>query len=318
MEHIWPGMFARARVPPMLADLTPVVEHWRPDLIVHDSAELAGAILAEVVGIPHAEHSFGILRPRRARQLATDAIAAFCDDLHVANPGVGGLNGELYLDVCPPGIQSPDIAELVNVMSMRPAKIDAPTDTAFAAWIGSRRARPMIYVTMGTVFSDVVVFQQVLDGLARSSFDVVVTVGKAGNPAELRVRSDNVYIDRYIPQAQVLRHADVMVCHAGSGALLGVLNQAVPMLAIPRGADQFMNAGRVVETGIGLALLPDEVTSEAVLSQVHRLLDDARFKAIGRSFMREIRGMPAPEVVAKRLEGVVARSVAEIGEGSDD
>ena len=61
-------MFGRVRVPPMLADLAPILERWRPGLLIHDSAEMAGAIAAEVAGIPHVEHSFGLLRPLAIRQ----------------------------------------------------------------------------------------------------------------------------------------------------------------------------------------------------------------------------------------------------------
>src|SRR6188508_2705583 len=63
VRHIVPGIFAGVRVEPMLDDLTPIIRDWRPDLLIHDSAEMAGAMAAEVAGIPHAEHSFGPLRP---------------------------------------------------------------------------------------------------------------------------------------------------------------------------------------------------------------------------------------------------------------
>jgi hypothetical protein len=223
----------------MLADLGPLVASWRPDLLIHDSTEMAGAIAAEVAGIAHAEHSFALLRPAAARRLATETLAPVSAAAGVTNPGVGGIDGELYLDVCPPSIQFPEIAEVPAVMPLRPDQLDVPPDGRFGAWIGNRPARPTIYLTMGTVFNDPAVFRTVLDGLAREPLDVIVTVGVDADPAVLGPQPDNVYVDRFIPQAQVLAHSRVMVSHAGSGAMLGAANAAVPILALPQGADQF-------------------------------------------------------------------------------
>jgi UDP:flavonoid glycosyltransferase YjiC (YdhE family) len=60
---------------------------------------------------------------------------------------------------------------------------------------------------MGTVFNDPAVFRTVLDGLAREPLDVIVTVGVDADPAVLGAQPDNVYVDRFIPQAQVWRTA---------------------------------------------------------------------------------------------------------------
>lgn len=35
-------LFGAVRAAPMLADLAPVARDWRPDVVVHDAAELAG------------------------------------------------------------------------------------------------------------------------------------------------------------------------------------------------------------------------------------------------------------------------------------
>ncbi|MEO8572101.1 MAG: nucleotide disphospho-sugar-binding domain-containing protein [Chloroflexota bacterium] len=57
-----------------------------------------------------------------------------------------------------------------------------------------------------------------------------MTVGTKGDPALLGPQPDNVHVERYIPQSQLLPHCDLLVAHAGSGALLGALNAGVPIL----------------------------------------------------------------------------------------
>ena len=120
----FPGLFAGVRVPAMLEELEPLVASWRPDLVIHDTAEMAGAIVAEAAGIAHVEHSFGILRPAMIRAVATEILAPIAARLGVRDPGVSGSNGELYLDICPPGIQQPEIADVAHVQRLRPGEID--------------------------------------------------------------------------------------------------------------------------------------------------------------------------------------------------
>jgi UDP:flavonoid glycosyltransferase YjiC (YdhE family) len=303
--YLQPGMFARVRVPPMLTDLDPIIREWQPDLIVHESAEMAGAIAAEGAGIVHVEHSFGLLRPIEVRDRATAALAPISEGRGVRNPGVGGMGGELYLDICPPGFQHPEISNVPNVAPLRPMEIDAEPDPAFAAWIARTPARPTVYVTLGTMFNNAGVFRTILADLIREPLNVIVTVGNDGDPALLGPLPDTIYVERFIPQAQVLARSDLLVSHAGSGAVLGALNAAVPVLAIPQGADQFMNAERIVGTGLGLRLLPEEVTSRAVRDHALELLDDERFATIARSLKREIECMPTPATVVEMLEALV-------------
>ena len=170
----------------MLRDLQPLIATWRPDLVIHDTAELAGAIAAEAAGVAHVEHSFGILRPAIVRAVATEILAPIAARLGVRNPGISGSNGELYLDICPPGIQQPEIAEVPNVQRLRPGGFDGGPDATLPAWVADLPARPTIYVTMGTVFNkSAEVFATVLDGLRDEDVNVIVTVGETGDPALL-------------------------------------------------------------------------------------------------------------------------------------
>ena len=107
-----------------------------------------------------------------------------------------------------------------------------------------------------------------------------------------------------MPQSRLLPHSAAFVSHGGSGALLGGLNAGVPMLAIPQGADQFLNAETIVEHGLGLRLLPDELSPAAVRDAVRELVDDGRYRDAVRSHRPSIEAMPAPEEVVRVLEGL--------------
>jgi len=61
-DHMFPKLFGAISAPPMLGDLLTLVDP-RPDLLIHDAAELAGPIVAASLGIPSVTHSFGGLVP---------------------------------------------------------------------------------------------------------------------------------------------------------------------------------------------------------------------------------------------------------------
>ena len=306
MRYLLSRLFGPIRVPPMLEDLRSIFAEWLPELVIHDTAEMAGAIAAEVAGIPHVEHSFGILRPELERRLATEAVAAISSGLGIRNPGVGGIGGELYLDICPPGIQHPEIADVPHVQQIRPIGFDAAPDDVVPGWIADLPPRPTVYVTMGTFFNNAAsVFTTVLDGLRNEPVNIIVTVGKDVDPAVLGPQPDNVHIERYIPQSQLLPYCQLLVSHGGSGALLGALNAGVPMLAIPRGADQYSNAARIVEVGLGLRLMESDLNPIAVRDSARRLLGDGQFARVARSQKQAIEDMPSPESVVPVLEALV-------------
>ncbi len=311
MPFQFPGLFAGVRAPRMVEDLEPLMESWRPDLVIHETAELAGAIVAESRGIAHAEHSFGIVRAAMIRAVATEILAPIAARLGVQDPGISGSNGELYLDICPPGIQQPEIADVAHVQRIRPGDINGDRKAALPRWVADLPGRPTVYVTMGTVFNtSAETFVTVLDGLRTENVNVIVTLGDSGDPALLGPQPDNVHVERYIPQSLLLPHCDVVISHAGSGATVGALAAGVPMLAIPQGADQFVNAEAISRIGAGLRLLPSEFTATAVRDATRALLSDRRFAGVARAQQAAILEMPAPAEVVPRLEALARNGSA--------
>ena len=60
---VFPRMFGEALTPPMAQDLIPLVRDWRPDLLVHEHAELAAPLAGAVCSVPSITHSFGTAVP---------------------------------------------------------------------------------------------------------------------------------------------------------------------------------------------------------------------------------------------------------------
>ena len=105
----------------------------------------------------------------------------------------------------------------------------------------------------------------------------------------------NARVERWIPQSRLLPRCAAFVSHGGSGALFGALRAGIPILALPQGADQFMNAERIVEGGIGRRLMPDELAPDTVRDAVRALIDDPGYAAAIAVHRDSIAAMPSPE-----------------------
>jgi UDP:flavonoid glycosyltransferase YjiC (YdhE family) len=91
-------------------------------------------------------------------------------------------------------------------------------------------------------------------------------------PEQLGSVPDDVTVRAWVPQADLLPHADLIVHHGGGGTTLGALTVGAPQLILPQGADEFANAEALTAAGAALSLLPTEVSTEAVAECARKLL----------------------------------------------
>ena len=121
---------------------------------------------------------------------------------------------------------------------------------------------PVTYLTLGTIFNleSGDLFERVLAGLRELPGSIVVTVGRDLDPGVLGPQPANVHVRRFIPQSLVLPHCDLVVSHAGSGSVIGALTHGLPMVLLPMGADQPLNAARAEALGVAQVLDALEAT----------------------------------------------------------
>jgi MGT family glycosyltransferase len=170
-----------------------------------------------------------------------------------------------------------------------------------SGWQHDDDARPLVYVTLGTVFANPLAQQAAIDGALDCGARVIVTVGPQGDPAVLDTRGGPVRIERWIPQTQVLDKAALLVSHAGSGSFLGALRVGIPQLCLPQAADQFRNADAVTRSGSGTTLAPGEVTPSAVRAAIRFLLTDSGPRQVAQQVAAAIAAMPTATTTARTL-----------------
>ena len=296
-------LFAGVAGPAKAADLTEVVKDWNADLVVHDATDFAGPVAAARAGVRYVHHSFGALLPPDFWMLGGDLMAPTWKQSGLTPEPLGGMFRHLYLDICPPSFQAPHARHLDKAHSLRPVPFDTTVESTLPPWVDTLEGRPTVYVTLGTIDNHAPgVFETVLEGLRDEPINVVVTVGHTRDPAELGPQPDHVHVERYIPQSLLFPRCDAVVAHGGSGTTLSALAAGLPLLLLPQGANQFWNAERAVELGIGSRLLPEELDPAAVRREARTLLQEPSYRSRAQAIRHEIEQMPGPEVAVELIE----------------
>jgi hypothetical protein len=304
-DFVFAEVFGEIGAPAMLADLLPLVESWRPELVVNDAAEFAAPIAAVLLAVPHVAHAFGALLPEERVREAGEAAAVLWRAQGLEPRPYGGLYDRLYVDIYPPSLQSPGGEHIGARQLLRPVAFAGTADDGVRTDITERTGRPLVYLTFGTVFKGYELFAAAVAGIRELGVGLVVTVGPDGDPAALGPQPAHVVIERYVPQTQLLPACDIVASHAGSGTILAALAMGIPQLCLPQRADQFLNADAVARAGAGLAIPPAEVDATAVARATRRLLEDSSFRRAARIVADEIAVMPSPSDVITVLETLV-------------
>lgn len=84
-------------------------------------------------------------------------------------------------------------------------------------------------------------------------WQILFAAGKHCEDATLKSAPPNVDVVTWVPQTEVLKHADLAIMHGGTGGLVEAVDAATPMLLFPHVNDQKGSAARVIFHGIGRA-----------------------------------------------------------------
>ncbi|MFG2596227.1 macrolide family glycosyltransferase [Streptomyces sp. NPDC048462] len=172
--------------------------------------------------------------------------------------------------------------------AMQPHGDDVDTDTVTfvgscsgprdgeQAWTRPADAEHVLLVSLGSAYTDRPEFyRRCLAAYGDlPGWHVVLQVGRHTDRRELGDIPSNVEVHSWVPQPAILEQADAFVTHAGMGGSAEGLFAGVPMIAVPQGADQFMNADRLVELGVARRIDTEDATADALRSALTELVDD--------------------------------------------
>ncbi|MFI6047484.1 glycosyltransferase [Nocardia sp. NPDC051321] len=301
-------MFARIMAPEKLPELSRIAAEFRPDLILQPPVDLAAPIVAATLGIPSITYGTGLLLESELMAAMAEWVAPLWDSSGLAPDPHAGMYRTGYLDPVPAALQ-PDRGPAAKcARPIRPHVPGSPAEV-LPDWMGQLGDRPVVYFSLGTVpiFNQPSMFEPVLRALADLAVEAIVTVGRTNDPAAFGPLPDSIHLEQWLPLAAVLPRCDAVVCHGGAGTTLAALSHGLPLLLLPRGADQFPTAAACRSMGAAQVLPPDVGTTDAVRAGIEAMLTDASYTAAAARLKSEIDDMPSPAVVAGGLTGVVRR-----------
>ncbi len=295
-------LFGRMATRAMLPGMAGAFESWAPEHVLREPCEYSSAVLALRTETPSV-------------QIAISLAEAEVGSIKTAAPALeehqAGLVEALF--AMPYLTRFPESLDPLAFPSTTRFRVDeCPPSRPLPEWWASREG-PLVYVSFGTVLGYMshaaVVFQAVLKAVADLDARVLLTVGRKFDAAALGRVPANAHVEAWVDQDSVMSHANVVVCHGGSGTVLGALESGVPLVTVPVFADQFENSRRVAAVGAGRTVevhSRTEAESRAVVTkddapriraEVDRVLSDSSYGDRARLIAREMAAYPTVEQV---------------------
>lgn len=302
-SHLFTGFFASAAAPAMAADARPLIESFRPDLVVHEAAELGIVPLAVERGIPHVVVAFSGPPLTDAVPMITAELSAWWMSLGLDLPPHAGLGGDHYLHPFPAALHADPAWPFER---LRPTSVEPSPPVEPPSWLASLgTTRPAVYVTFGTERAAAdAPWPALLEAIGDREIDALVTTGAHADVEAFGVAPGNVRVERFVPQGLVLARVAAVVCHAGAGTMLGAASAGVPQVVVPLFADQWENADAIASAGAAITCEEDERTTASLGSALDRAMTDDGCRTAARSVAREMSLMPTAAEHVPTLEAL--------------
>lgn len=310
-----------------VANLDPLVSadvaSWRPDVVVTDSACFWGKLTAAKHDLPWVCSTTTFAFNQQSSKYMSHSAAEMADILF----GLPRLNREIR-KLRPLGYE---VKSALDIVSNKPddntivytSRLFQPCSETFDEvhyrFVGpsvrdvapkEKSGRPLVYASLGTVINDHPDFYRTLiDAMRDTSADLLISCGRAFDPAQLGELPANVRVEQYVDQMEVLSRTSLFVTHCGMNSASEGMWMGVPELLFPLTGEQRAVARRVAEVGAGVPLEEAVAREAAALRKaVLAALADERLRE-GAAHMREdLRSCAGPVGAADFIEQVAGLS----------
>jgi UDP:flavonoid glycosyltransferase YjiC (YdhE family) len=295
----------------MTAALGPVIEGWKPDIVVREEGEYGGPVAAAIAGIPWVTHGWGCPLPGPETWVELGRLVApQWEAANLALPNGPALYGQAVLDPSPPSLYAPAYPPLPHRHGIRPSPPDAGPDPGRAG--RQRTGRRLAYVGFGTValFRDPHdLLTAVVTELLALDFDVSVTTGSSQLAELLRALSpERVEVGPWVDLAALVPRCAVVVCHGGAGTVLAALAAGVPLVLLPRGApSQLRMSAACDRRGVGRAVAWKGGNDDQIGHALREVTTSEQIRDAASAVAAEIAAMPDPSTAIAILHAVSTR-----------
>jgi MGT family glycosyltransferase len=131
----------------------------------------------------------------------------------------------------------------------------------------------LVYFSLGSLGSaDIELMRRVIGVLGETKHRYIVSKGPRHAEIEL---APNMYGAEFLPQTSIIPLVDLVITHGGNNTTTEALHFGKPTVCLPLFWDQYDNAQRVDELGLGVRLAPYTFEPAELTTAIDRLLADA-------------------------------------------
>lgn len=160
----------------------------------------------------------------------------------------------------------------------------------------------LVYLSLGSLGSaDIELMRRLVDVLGRTPHRFVVSKGPLADQYAL---PPNMCGAAQVPQTSVLPQVDLVITHGGNNTTTESLHFGKPMVVLPLFWDQYDNAQRVDERGVGVRLPTYDFADEELIGAVAGLLGDTALRRRVDAIGAEVGAGDGVQVAADLLESL--------------
>jgi MGT family glycosyltransferase len=289
------------------------IEEFGPDVVVADQQALAGGLVADDLGltwVTSATTSAELTNPLASMPKVEEWLNGLLGELRER---IGG--GAADPRFSPHGVLAFTTRELfgagelphANVWLIGPSLSTRPSTSDFP-WEWIDPATPTVLISLGTANLDagarfLATAVEALSGLALQAI-VVDPAGLLGKDL-----GDHILVRGHVPQLELLKRLDAVVCHAGHNTVCESLWYGVPLVVAPIRDDQPIVAGQVVDAGAGVRVRFGRVTPKLLAGAIEAVLDEEQgFRSAARRIGQSFQDAGGSRAAADRLEELLVHA----------
>lgn len=167
----------------------------------------------------------------------------------------------------------------------------------------------LVYLSLGSLGgADVDLMQRLVDVLGTTRHRFIVSKGPQADRITLPA---NMVGEQMLPQTKVIPWVDLVISHGGNNTVTETLHFGKPLIVLPLFWDQYENAQRIDELGLGVRLDTYAFDDADLTGAVDRLFADDALRARVSDLGARIRGRDGLRVGADVIEQVGVRHRGE-------
>jgi len=165
---------------------------------------------------------------------------------------------------------------------------------------------PIVYISLGSIISNKGFCKECIRAFGGKDVSVILNTGRV-KPETLGKIPGNIFAYSFVPQIEVLQHADVFLTHCGMNSVNEAMTYGVPMVAMPFINDQISNAKRIVELEIGKRVRSFPSRGRQLYETVKNVYSDKHIQNRSTEVEGLLKRETTLEEVISRIENLLVR-----------